>query len=267
MKNINIPESVFLQKKFGTVKIQVPMNAVCPEHQFIVFVDTKGVVRGYEKIDIQMAIAAPEEGEEIEGRLNLRKLIQLFGFYGIFSLIHAKIFNYPTYIIKDEKFEYSEEILNSIGDMILPESLVGSKTIHLLDDPKIDDIKMKDRDALVMDTNQHIFQTPWKKKMKFEEEIIKRALEIIDEQEQTKLLQQDIGRFVNEANLATYILQEYDEIYEDDLIKKLSKKLKIKKISNYHFNLIREYIARNISTNLVSKIKNRVGEFLSFSAK
>ncbi|MFX1479772.1 MAG: hypothetical protein ACFFCI_16740 [Promethearchaeota archaeon] len=264
MRNINIPESIFLQKKFGTVKIQVPMNAVCPEHQFIVFVDTKGVVRGYEKIDIQMAI---EEGEEIEGRLNLRKLIQIFGFYGVFSLIHAKIFNYPTYIIKDEKFEYSEEILNSIGDMILPESLKGSKSIYLFDDPEIDDTKMKDVDALVMDTNQHIFQTPWKKKMKFEEEIIKRALDIIDEEEQIRLLQQDINHFVNETDLATYILQDVDEIYEDKLIKKLSKSLKIKKVSNYHFNLIKEYIARNISANLVTKIKNKVGEFLSFSTK
>ena len=168
-----------------------------------------------------MATISPEE--EVEGRLNLRKLIQIFGIYGIFSLIHAKLFNYPTYIIKDVKFEYNEEILNSIGDMILPESLEGSKTIHLLDDPSIDDIKMKVKDALVMDTYQHIFNTPWKKKLKFEEGIVKRALEIIDEQEQLKLLQQDIGRFVNEANQATWILQNYDEIYEDELNKKLSK--------------------------------------------
>ena len=33
VKNINIPESVFAQKKFGTIKIQIPINAVCPEHQ------------------------------------------------------------------------------------------------------------------------------------------------------------------------------------------------------------------------------------------
>ncbi|MBA7557249.1 hypothetical protein ES705_49994 [subsurface metagenome] len=117
-KNINIPEAIFSQKKFGTVKIQVPVNAVCPEHQFIVFVDTKGVVRGYEKIDIQMVIITPETDKEVERRLNLRKLIQLFGIYGIFSLIHAKIFNYPSYIIKNKNFEYSEEILNTVGDMI-----------------------------------------------------------------------------------------------------------------------------------------------------
>lgn len=262
-KNINIPEAIFSQKKFGTVKIQVPVNAVCPEHQFIVFVDTKGVVRGYEKIDIQMAIITPETDKEVERRLNLRKLIQLFGIYGIFSLIHAKIFNYPSYIIKNKNFEYSEEILNTVGDMILPESLSGSKTIYLLDGPSLNKLNIKDKDALIMDTQQHIFQTPWKVKMKFEEGIVKRALEIIDEQEQLKLLQQDIGRLINEANHATYILQDIKEIYEDELIEQLSKNLKIKTINNYRLNLIKEYIRRSISKTLASRIKNRVGEFLS----
>jgi len=262
-KNINIPEAIFSQKKFGTVKIQVPVNAVCPEHQFIVFVDTKGVVRGYEKIDIQMVIITPETDKEVERRLNLRKLIQLFGIYGIFSLIHAKIFNYPSYIIKNKNFEYSEEILNTVGDMILPESLSGSKTIYLLDGPSLNKLNIKDKDALIMDTQQHIFQTPWKVKMKFEEGIVKRALEIIDEQEQLKLLQQDIGRLINEANHATYILQDIKEIYEDELIEQLSKNLKIKTINNYRLNLIKEYIRRSISKTLASRIKNRVGEFLS----
>ena len=44
-KTIDIPDAIFDQKKFGTIKIQVPPGAVCPEHQFIAFVDTKGIVR------------------------------------------------------------------------------------------------------------------------------------------------------------------------------------------------------------------------------
>ena len=263
MKNINIPEAIFSQKKFGTVKIQVPINAVCSEHQFIVFVDTKGNVRGYEIIDIHMAAISPEAEREAEGRLNLRNLIQIFGIYGIFSLIHAKIFNYPVYILKDDYFNHSEEILNSIGDIILPESFRGSKTIHLLDDPDINKIKVREKDAFVMDTNQHIFQTPWKKKLKFEEQILKRAVEIIDEQEQLKLLQQDVARLISEVNYTVSILGSVDQIYEDDLIEQLSKALKIKKISTYRLNLIKEFVRRNISTKIVSKIKSRVGEFLS----
>lgn len=262
-KNINIPVAVLSQKKFGTIKIQVPVNAVCPEHQFIVFVDTKGIVRGYEKIDIHMAIIAPETDKEEERRLNLRSLIQIFGIYGIFSLIHAKIFNYPSYIIKNKNFEYSEELLNSVGDMILPESFTGSKTINLLDGRSLNKLNIKDKDALIMDTQQHIFQTPWNVKMKFEEGIVKRALGIIDEQEQLNLLQQDIGRLVNEANHAAFILQDIKNIYEDELMDQLSKGLKIKAISNYRLNLIKEFIRRNISKTLASKIKSRVGEFLS----
>jgi hypothetical protein len=263
VKNINVPEAIFSQKKFGTVKIQIPMNAVCPEHQFIVFVDTKGTIRGYEKIDILMTAISPEVEREARGRVNLRNLIQIFGIYGIFSLIHAKIFNYPSYIVKDENFEYTEEMLNMVGDNILPETYRGSKTIHIFEETDISKIKVKDKNALIMDSSQHIFQTPWTIKLKFEEQIIKRALEIIDEEEQLKLLQQDISNLISEVNYAVSILQDVDQIYDDELIAKLSKAFTVRKISNYRLNLIKEFIRQNISKKIASKIKNRVGEFLS----
>ena len=55
-RKITVPAAIFAQKKFGTIKIQVPPGAVCREHQFIAFVDTKGIVRGYERIDLLMAM-------------------------------------------------------------------------------------------------------------------------------------------------------------------------------------------------------------------
>ena len=262
-KNINIPIAIFSQKKFGSIKIQVPMNAVCPEHQFIVFVDTKGTIRGYEKIDIQMISIPPQPTTEVSRRINLRNLIEIFGVYGIFNLIHAKIFNYPVYILKDDNFEYDEDILNRIGDNILPEGYKGNKTIFLLNEIDINKFKIKDKNAFIMDTHQHIFQTPWTTKLKFEVEIVTRALNIIDEQEQLKLLQQDISNLIREASYTLSILQVVEGIYEDELIDKISKALSIKKISSYRLNLIKEFIRRNISEKLVSKIKNRVGEFLS----
>ncbi len=263
VKNVNVPEAIFSQKKFGSIKIQIPINAVCPEHQFIVFVDTKGIIRGYEKIDILMDTVSPIVDRETAGRVNLKNLIQIFGIYGIFSLIHGKIFNYPSYVIKDENFQYDEALLNSVGDNLLPETYRGSKTIYIIEDPDINKIKVKDKDALILDTSQHIFQTPWSIKLKFEEQIIKRALEIIDEEEQLKLLQQDISNLIKEVHYTVSILEEVDQIYEDDLAVKISKALSIKKTSTYHLNLIKEFIRRNISKKIVSKIKNRVGEFLS----
>jgi hypothetical protein len=263
VKNINIPEAIFSQKRFGTIKIQITINAACPEHQFIVFVDTKGIIWGYETIDILMGTVVPEAKRDVSRRINLRNLIQVFGIYEIFSLIHARIFNYPSYIIKDDNFEYSEDLLNSVGDYILPEMYRGSKTIHILEEPDINKIKVKDKDALIMDVSQHIFQTPWTTKLKYEEQIVKRALEIIDEEEQLKLLQQDISNLIREIQYTVSILQDVEEIYDNELIEKISRGLSIKKISNYRLSLIKEFIRRNISKKIVSKIKNRVGEFLS----
>jgi hypothetical protein len=262
-KNVNIPESLFSQKKFGTIKIQIPVNAVCPEHQFIVFVDTKGIIRGYETIDILMAAVSPEVDREAAGRINLRNLIKIFGIYGIFSLIHAKIFNYHSYIIKDQNFEYSEDLLNSVGDNILPDLYKGHKTIHIIENPDINKIKVKDKNVLIMGASQHIYQTPWTKKLKFEEQLIKRALKIIDAEEQLKLLQQDISNFVSEVHYTVSILQDVDQIYDDDLLDKISRAINVKKISYYRLNLIKEFITRNISKKIVAKIKDRVGEFLS----
>ena len=71
--------------------------------------------------------------------------------------------------------------------------------VWIIEDSDINKIKVKDKEVLIMDTAQHIFQTPWTTKLKFEEQIIRRALDIIDEEEQLKLLQQDIRQLVNEV--------------------------------------------------------------------
>lgn len=261
-KSLNVPEVIFAQKKFGTIKIQVPTGAVCPEHQFIVFVDSKGIIRGYEKIDIQMAMPAAETELEKAGVLTLRKLIQLFGLYGIFSMIHSKVFNYPVYIIKDENFKYSEDVLHAIAEMLLPERYKGDKIVHFLEETNYGKIKLKEKKALLMDTDQHILQTPWDEKLKFEENMLKKALEIIDEEEQLVLMQQAIARLIKEAEYAKSVLEDVKEIYEDDLIEQLSRDLMIPKITHYRLSLIKNFIRQRFSSKLASKIKNKVEEFL-----
>ena len=257
-KALNVPEAVLTQKKFGTIKIQVPMGACCAEHQFIVFVDQKGVIRGYEKIDIQMAMPTAETELEKAGVLTLRKLIQIFGLYGIFSLIHSKVFGYPTFIIADESLDYTEELLNLVGDRMLPEEYQGFKTIHLLQESDYSQILKQikvGKDTLLMDSKQHILQTPWDGKLKWEEEMVKKALEIIDEEEQLFLLQYDIGKFIREAQETKKVLELYEEITEKDLKKKLMSSLNIPKLSTLRFKLIKEFIERRFSPNLHLKIK------------
>lgn len=264
IKKIEVPETLLSQKDFGTVKIQIPSGAVC-QHQFLVFLDTKGKVRSYEKIDVHMAISAEETPKEATGILTLKKLIQIFGMYGIFSLIHSKVFNYPVYIIIDENFEQSEDILNLIGERLMPNKYRGEKKLHLILESEYNKIYSQvqiDKNALLMDTHQHILQTPWEEKLKFEESMLKKALEIIDEEEQLVLIQQTIAKLIKEAEYSKGILENVKEIYEDDLMEQLSRDLMIPKISHYRLNLIKSFIRQRFSPKLASRIKNKVEEFL-----
>jgi len=251
---LDIPNAFFLQKKVGTIKIQVPPGAVCSDHQFIIFLDSKGSIRGYEKIDIMMVKPRRETKREVMGLLTLRKLIKMFGTYCILSLVHAKIFNYPIFIVVDEDFKYSSDLLNSIGNQILPERYRGGKTLHLYKETDYDNIELNIKDALLLDIHRRILQIPWEQKLKFEEFLVKEALEIIDEQEQLFVIKQKVSPFIKEAECALNILEKTNQISKKELIKQISKELMKKKISNYRLNLIIEFINQRFTPKLTAKI-------------
>ena len=266
-RKITVPAAIFSQKKFGTIKIQVPPKAVC-EHQFIAFVDTKGIVRGYERIDLLMSMPSEEakegKGPEKDKELTLKKLIRKYGLYGVFSLLHAKIFDYPAYIVKDKGSEQSSIQLNEFLDKNIPEKYRDQTfKIKFLDETSYDKIKVKEKNALLIDSQQNILQTPWEEKLKFEESMLKKALEIIDDNEQLIILQQDIAKFVKEAELAKSILERVKEIYKEDLIDEMANQLKAPKINKYRLNLIKDFISQRYSEKLTKRIKNKVQEFLN----
>ena len=261
IKSIKVPKNIFSQKKFGTIKIQVPQGGVCKDHQFIVFVDTKGVIRGYDKIDLLMKTVRKEE-EEIK-RYSLNHFIDLYGSYGVFCLIHAKIFNYTAYIIRDKNSEDFTRVINKIGDRLLPEGYRGTTNIIFLEEPDYDNIKLSEKNAFLMDTHQHILQTPWEEKLKFEEDIIKRALDIIDEDEQMALIQQNIANFIREADFVRNVLEKGKEIYEEDLLERIGRELMVPKPNLYRLSLIKDFIRQRFSPKLAAKIKSKVNEFLN----
>ena len=97
-KRINVPESLFYQKKFGTVKIKVPQGAVCKDHNFIVFISTKGQIVGYDVIDTSVSSNKDVNLSKDISKLSLDELIDSFGFNCVAGLIHAKLFDYPSFV-------------------------------------------------------------------------------------------------------------------------------------------------------------------------
>lgn len=259
-RSIKIPEAIFRQKKFGSIKVQVPQGGVCKEHQFIVFLDTKGIVIGYEKFDLLMKTPA----KEIEsGKVTLNNFIQMFGTYGVLSLIHAKVFNYPAYIIRDKDDETNIDLVNKVADNLLPEPYKGTSFINLLEKAPYDEISVKEKNALLIDSHQHILQTPWEEKLKFEEQLLKKALEIIEEEEQMIIFQQNIAEFIREAEYVKNVLENAKQVYEEDLIDKMSRELMIPQPNHYRLNLIKDFIRQRYSAELLQRLTSKVVEFLS----
>ncbi|MFX0025998.1 MAG: hypothetical protein ACFE8M_06250 [Candidatus Hermodarchaeota archaeon] len=261
VKVIKVPIRIFTQKKFGTIKIQVPQGGVCKEHQFIVFVDTKGVIRGYDQIDLFMKTIAEKEGET--RRFSIKHFIEVYGLYGVFCLIHAKVFNYPAYIIRDKESEDLSHVINKIGDILLPEAYQGTSNVSFIDETDYDKIKLNEKNAFLMDTHQHILQTPWEEKLKFEEKIFKKALDILDEEDQVILIQQSISNLVREAEYVKTVLEKVKEIYEEDLINRIAQELMLPKPSFYRISIIKDFIKQRYSPKLAAKIKSKVDEFLN----
>ncbi len=241
--SINIPEEILSQKKFGIFKIEVPAGAACRSHRFIVFVDTKGIVRGYERIDVLM-----EHEQNIEAnsknRINLPSLadtIKLIGLEPLSHLMHARIFNYKRVILQDDTSSEIAAALQIMGRIIMPREYRDFDT-DVLNLKRSEYDKEKYKDFLVIDLNKNILNIPWNTKVKFEEEIIKKALEIFNPKEQLKLLQRDIKNFIHRAESTKALMDEDQDQSKGDLLKKITKELRIPKLSKLELNLIFEFI-------------------------
>jgi hypothetical protein len=244
------------------IKIQVPKGSVCQEHHFIVFVNNVGLIRGYDKIDLQ--IKAPIQRTEETDNQTLNDWIQIFGVYGIFNLIHAKIFNYPVYTYNTKIDEDISEMINRIADDLLPLAYQGTSSITFIKEINYEKIKLEEKYILLMDSLNNILHTPWNHKLrfKFEEEIVTKALKLSNDKEQFKLIQKYILKFIEEVEYVKKILDNVKKIDEKDLINQLSINIMAPKISIYKLGLIKEFINRRLSPKLTKKITNKAIEFM-----
>ena len=259
IKNINVPEEAFSQKKIGLSKIEIPAGLVCRDHHFIAFFDTSGNVRGYEKIDMKMAIPSKEissVNKEIN-EISLTGLIKMFGYDIVLSLMHAKVFKHPASIIVDSDSNgLITGVLNKIGNFIVPEKYRQDslllQVINKADYEKMD--TTEDKNILLIESKnfvKKIINTPWKEKLKFEETIVKKALELFNDDERLKLVRHFISNFIKEAEAVKDIIDVDGNISKNEIIRKLSNQLRIPMINKDRFNLIREFLKQRFSINLI----------------
>ena len=264
-KEISVPESLFVQKKFGTVKIKIPQGAVCKDHNFLVFISTKGQIIGYDIIDASVSLNQKEKllGDIID--LTLDEIIDAFGFNCVAGLIHAKLFDYPSFIIRNDDFALDIDQINELFDKLIPSKYRNSNAIvdkkfdsYVFPNPKYyyTTVKREHTDAFLINNRKLVIQVPWQTQIDFEKSILNNAISKTDKKEQLQYLAQFINQFISDAEFAQNLLENVNSISEKELIKKLKEKLIMSTINKNRILIIKEFINRRISKESSNKIKS-----------
>jgi len=261
---ISVPDSLFIQKKFGTVKIKVPQGAVCKDHNFIVFISTKGQIIGYDIIDASVSLDQKEKLPENLSDMTLDEVIDAFGFNCVAGFLHAKLFDYPSYVIRNEEFALDIEQFNDFFDRLIPPNYRNSNAIkddefdsYVFPNPNYyyTTFKREHSDAFLINNRKLVIQVPWRIQIDFEKSILTNALGKTDKSEQLKYLAQYVNQFISDVEFTQKVLENVKNINKKELIKKLREKLIVSTINKNRILSIKEFITRRISKEVGSKIK------------
>lgn len=262
-KKINLPRSLFEQKQFGYIKIQVPQGAVCQNHIFFVILDLKERVIGYESVDLSIGEENKDNKEETRDPRTLNDVINILGFNCVIGLLHAKLFNYSSYIIMNNKDKLNLELINKIFDDLIPEEYNSLKQLKLIrydsDYPASTHfyslVQNQRRDSFLINLRKLVIQMPWSSELEFEKYVLNNVLEKKDESENLKDLKFQIVKFLDDVKYLVSILEDKKKISKKELIKELKENLLTSIINKKRLIEMKEFIHCRISPNIAKKIK------------
>jgi hypothetical protein len=250
-KDIQIPAYLFDNKRVGLIKVQVH-HGVCCEHQFVVFLDKKGIVKGYEKIDVEIDLSQIQ-GRTLGPKVFLKDLLQQYKDVAAANMLHAIITNYPV-IILTRGIDVSKA-MNKLFNDFLPEKYQIPFIVTSI--PEIDFKKAQIENALVINPDGLIANIPWTDiAMTFEASLIKQALEILDDESQAVIIQTEIETLIKKAEYIYQIINKEKQIYEDDLMDLVKKQFNLPSMNNYEIILLKQVVNRKLKGD-VAKIKIR----------
>lgn len=269
-KTINVPETLFTEKKFGHVKIQVPKGAVCQEHVFVVLLDIKGRILGYQTVDLSVSTpsVAKSKGEaqpEVDESIGLMKFIEQLGFRCLAGLIHSKLFNYQPFVIIQKDVQMDMDEVNFFLDDIVPQMYRNHKALkHIEYNDYVFPtatyfyalVKNQRKTAFLMNLHKHIIQMPWQTGLDLEKGFITTALKNKDPMEQIKYLTFYITKFLEDVDKTKIIIEQMKKISKKDLVKKLKEIAITSTITKEYVTSIKEFIRRRVSRELAAKIND-----------
>lgn len=253
---VPIPTYIFERKQAGIAKVQIIPDVVC-EHQFVAFIDKNFMARGYDRIDFQLSIKPPEEGEGAESdatpdqprKIKVTDVVAKFGVYATTYLFHAYAANLDIYLVTlPTDAPNLGAALDELFTRVIPEGLDEHPRdrIRQIDRHQFRKLKVKEEEWLVLDSSGIVSNTPWKrKKLRFEEDTLKAALGENTEARRVAVIGEALQGVYERVRFVAELLAEKKKILDNDLKDALKKQFG-EKISKDSFEFLRMMLQRRV---------------------
>jgi hypothetical protein len=252
-KIIKVPAYVFENKQFGALKIQIPRGSVCPDHQFLIYVDKKGVIRSYETSDYQLPSVKREHKEKL---ITISDFVAMVGEYATFNVLHALILDIPIMMVQPTVDPKMENVINKTLSALLPGFFKYTKTFRMVGRKEFSMLS-ESHDLLAIDQEGYILLCPWEiNKFEVEEDLLLKVMKLEDFDQQKIIFQQLLTSFFRKLNFVGEMLLKQDIVYEDELKEQYKKEFRVKRVSNYEIELIKGVLDKRFNKD-ISKIRIR----------
>ena len=194
-KDVLIPNFLFENKDSKFIKVNID-SGICCEHQFLIFIKKSGQIIGTESVD---SVATLSDKNLKFQNLSLSNIIEKYGRETTLLMLHSVIIERPIILISKESNIKQTRILakslNIFFNKTLPQNV---KSPFLFSSLTVKEQKLTNSDSdLVITPEGEVENIPWDSiSLLFEEEMIDKALNMLDSSLQIEIMDQILEVFV-----------------------------------------------------------------------
>ncbi len=186
-------------------------------------------------------------------KIFIRDLLKIYSDFAVSNILHAIILNYPILILRSNGENNRTNDMNLLFNDFLPKDYQHPGIAMSIEEK--DYQKAKIEDCLVISPHGMVAQTPWNDIANtFERDLIRKALDILDDESQAIIIQQELEFILRKAKFIAGILKGKSQIFENDLKELVQKEFTETTISDYDLILLK-HIAQRCFKSDITKIK------------
>lgn len=263
---IEVPIFLVNEAQDGVLKVSIPRGACCDEHSFMVYIDKKFRVRGYQNADIEFrngptisktkkAIDAKKERELKDFRI--QDITSILGMDISSLILRTILVEKPVLFL--ETFDLYNRVDKTVAFLSDMESDDLQITSQKLQPEDLKNLKRKKINAFIAaPLYKAIIRSPfWEEtNTRFESNLLNETMEIPDRDGQIIFLRKELIKITRVIEEFVKMLKDVDKMYEEDIPGITQKKFNYK-LDGKNIDVIREVIAFKHDANLASKIINK----------